>query len=333
MEQNTDYLRKPTPEEHFILHGEAAETRLESLSQDGLITPTERFFVRNHSATPCIDIETWRLTIEGPGVTRRLQLDYADLLARPARTVTRFLECAGNGRAYFDLVLGKPAEGSQWLCGGYGVAEWTGVPLADLLEEAGLKPTAVDVMACGLDAVRMGRPVPVAKALMEDTLLVHTMNGAPLEPDHGFPARLLVPSWIGGASIKWVGAIEVSEQPRFVHWNTRDYILEGPDHPPQPPAEGEILTTTLVKSTVALPWPARLRAGRQEITGYAWSPFGRIARVDVSLDEGATFQPVERVAPNLAAAGSRWRCHLSLPPGEHTITVCATDEHGNSQYD
>lgn len=323
---------KPTPESWFFLHRSSAEMRFEAMARPAYLTDTARFYVRNlGTATPFVDVASWRLRVHGDGVARPLDLSYDDLLALPSRTVTRFLECAGNGRAFYDLFLGHRAPGSQWKFGGFGIAEWRGVPLAEILDRAGLKREAVDVMPVGLDAERVARPMPIGKALAADTLLVYAMNGAPLLPDHGFPARLLVPGWVGSASIKWVGEIVVATHRLFTPWNTTSYILKGPLYPPDPPAEGQIVTQQRLKSAVALPWPATLPAGRQTIVGYAWSPVAEIARVAVSLDGGQLFHPATLTGPNIAAAGSRWEFTLDARPGPLTITPRATDAAGNCQ--
>jgi len=146
----------------------------------------------------------------------------------PSVSVIRYVECAGNGRSFFAAAYGKKADGTQWKLGGIGVAEWTGVPLTEVLDRAGIKKSARDVMPEGLDDLKVRRPMPVAKALEADTLLVYAMNGQPLPPDHGFPVRTLVPGWIGVANIKWVGRMEVSEKPLFSPWNTDTYVLIGP---------------------------------------------------------------------------------------------------------
>ncbi|MCK6587731.1 MAG: sulfite oxidase [Polyangiaceae bacterium] len=328
----TGPIIKPTPEADFIKHGEAnAEARLERLWEKGLITPASLFFVRNHGATPVIDAKSWKLIVHGSGLDRPFELTYGELLKLPSKTVTRYLECAGNGRAFFKDLLGKEAQGDPWRLGAFGVAEWTGVPLSEILGRAGVKKSAVSVMPVGLDGSEIKRPMPIAKAMEEDTLLAYRMNGEDLPLDHGFPARILVPGWAGAASIKWVGRIQVSDTPLYSKLTTTDYVLIGPDYPPEPPADGPVVTTQTVKSAVALPWGAKLRAGRNIVRGYAWSPNGAIARVDVSLNGGKTWEPAELVGPNLPRAGVRWELSLEARAGEMTITPRATDEAGISQ--
>jgi DMSO/TMAO reductase YedYZ molybdopterin-dependent catalytic subunit len=205
------------------------------------------------------------------------------------------------------------------------------VPLREVLDRAGLKATARDVMPEGLDDLRVRRPMSVAKALEEDTLLVYAMNGQPLPPDHGFPVRVLVPGWIGVANVKWVGRIEVSEQSLYSAWNTDSYVLIGPDYRPAPPAKGPILSTQSHKSALELPWEGTLRAGPRTVTGRSWSPSGRIARVEYSLDRGVTWTQARLHEPNVARAWVRWSFDWDARPGDYGIKVRATDERGNTQ--
>jgi sulfane dehydrogenase subunit SoxC len=304
--------------------------RYDALNRDQFLVPPANFFVRDHASTPTIDEKTWQLSIEGPGVSQPYKLSYDQLRSMPSRTVTRYVECAGNGRAFFGEMLQRPAQGTQWHLGAYGVAEWTGVPLSDLLNRANVKPSAVDVVASGLDVAGVRRPMSLDKAREDDTLVVYQMNGQPLLPDHGFPARLLAPGWVGVANIKWLGSLEVTEETAYTDWNTQTYILIGPDYQSQPPSRGPIINEQVMKSAVALPWPGSLKAGSQTVWGYAWSPSGKIARVDVSVD-GAPFQPATLVEPNIERAGARWQLTLTANPGTITITPRAADDQGNVQ--
>ncbi|MEZ4726605.1 MAG: molybdopterin-dependent oxidoreductase [Caldilineaceae bacterium] len=323
---------KPILEPFFIPHGTSVEMRWTSDATRNYLMDSGQFFVRNHSATPILNSNEWRLVIEGPGVSNPQELTYEDLLAMPAQTVTRFVECAGNGRSLFDRILDNPAQGTQWLTGGYGVGTWTGVPLSALLEQAGLNDAAVSIMASGLDEAGFEKPLPSEKALADDTLVVYGMNYGPLPHDHGFPARLLVPGWVGSYNVKWLGSLFVGDEQQYSTWNTSSYVLIGPEYEdPEGPPEGEIIREQTVKSVVALPWPATLEPGQQRITGYAWSPYASIAKVEVSLDEGEIYQPADVIGPNSAAAGTRWEFTFEAEPGELTITSRATDTEGNSQ--
>lgn len=329
---DTRDLYKATPDDLFlgVPNGEQAnaETRLAALH--GYLTPNAQFYVRNHSPTPAIALEDWRLCLEGDGLERAVSLDYDDLRALPRTTRIRAIECAGNARRFFERDYGREAGNAQWHLGAIGVAEWTGVRLADVLALAGVRDDAVDVLPEGLDAERFARPLPIAKALAEDTLIAFAMNGEPLPPDHGFPARLVVSGWLGAASVKWLGRIQVATQALYTHWNTRDYTLAGPDHPVQAPGDGVPVGTMPVMSFIELDWPARLAMGAQRLHGRAFSGEGRVATVDVAIDDGP-WQPAQLGDINQPAAWVCWSLPWQASPGEHTIRVRATDEQGRVQ--
>lgn len=317
---------KPTPAELFINHGSNREMRWEAMAGRGYYTPNDLFFVRNHTRTPHVDPATWRLRIEGSGVSSPLELSYDELLAMPSVTETKFIECAGNARSQFEVAQGRKASGTQWRLGAVGVAEWTGVPLRRVLEQAGVKSTAVDVMPEGLDSLAVRRPLPVEKALEDDTLLVYGMNGQTLPPDHGFPVRLLVPGWVGIANIKWLGRIEVAEEALFSPWNTTSYRLFGDAYPDKP-----VLTTQLVKSAFELPWAGTVAAGPRVLTGRSWSGEGRIAAVEVSTDGGGTWTEALLGDRNVPKAWVQWELPWAATPGTYQLQARAYDTRGNAQ--
>lgn len=323
-------IAKPIPSELFVRHGSNAEMRWEQMFGRGYVVPNGLFFVRNHTKPARIDTATWRLTVEGSGVARPLSLSYDDLLRLPSVSVVRYVECAGNGRSFFEKAYGKKAQGTQWKLGAVGVAEWTGVRLSEILDRAGVRSSARDVMPAGVDDLKVRRPMSMAKAMEEDTLIVYAMNGETLPVDHGFPARLLAPGWIGVQNVKWLGRIEVSDQPLFSPWNTDSYVLIGPDYPAQPPAKGPALSTQNVKSALEFPWGTRVSAGRYVMSGRAWSPAGKIAKVEVSVDQGP-WTAARLEEPNIARAWVRFRFDWEAQPGSHAIRTRATDEAGNSQ--
>ncbi|HEX2386894.1 MAG TPA: molybdopterin-dependent oxidoreductase [Candidatus Binatia bacterium] len=322
---------KPTPKELFNDYGSNKEMRWENMYDRGYLVPNELFFVRNHTRTPVLDAKTWRLKVEGSGVQKPVELTYDDILSLPSVSVTRYIECAGNGRSFFDAAYGKKADGTQWKLGAIGVAEWTGVPLAEVLNRAGIKKSARDVMPEGLDDLKVRRPLPAAKALQDDTLLVYAMNGQTLPPDHGFPLRALVPGWIGVANVKWLGRIEVSEEALFSNWNTETYVLIGPDYKAVPPGKGPALSNQDLKSAVELPWGGEIAAARRLVRGRSWSPFGKITKVEYRLDQEKQWRVARLREPNIAAAWVRWDFEWEPAPGKHTISVRATDEKGNMQ--
>lgn len=329
---------KPLPPELFDVFGSNAEMRWESMRHQGYHTPIDRFFVRNHTATPRIDPATWRLRLFGTGLRGTAEVSLAQLRRLPAVTISAFVECAGNGRSFFATQQNTPASGTQWRLGGVGVARWRGVRLATVLRLAGLRPSAVDVLPRGLDAevvsngVNLGhvrRPLPIAKAL-DDVLLAYDMNGEPLPPDHGAPVRLIVPSWVGIANIKWVGAIEVADTPLFSPFNTELYRLYGPEYP----AEGAPVTTQTVKSAFELPWEgATLTAGRTHLLrGRSWSGTGRVREVRVSTDGGTTWRRARpRGAQRNAAGWLLWELPWRPEPGTYDLIAAATDDTGATQ--
>jgi len=234
-------------------------TNLETLpgSYNGWITANDHFFVRNHVPTPLINVEDYRLRVEGDAVQEPLELTYEQIRNMPSHTVASYLECAGNQRSLFDKVLGEMAEGGQWTYGAVGMASWTGVRLADILEMAGVSSNAVDVNLMGLDeggAPEGGfnKPMSIEKAMNLDTILAYTMNGEDLPPDNGYPLRALVPGWVGSNSIKWLGTITVSSEPIYVRNNTSSYVLVGEQWPPSEyaPAEGKPVYENNIKSFI-----------------------------------------------------------------------------------
>ena len=305
-----------------------AEMRWEAMAGEEYLTPVGSFFVRSHAATPSIDRASWTLRVEGSGVERPLELTYDNLSNVPQVSVVRALECAGNGRAFFEEVQGRQADGTPWQLGAVGVAEWTGVPLREVLERAGLKASAREVMLESLDAVRMRRPLPVEKAVEDDTLLAIGMNGGLLTPDHGFPVRAVVSGWAAVASVKWLGRIHVSETPLSSPWNTDKYVLTGGKL-----GERRVpVTSRGVKSALELPWPARLPEGRHILRGRSWSGHGAIARAEYSVD-GGPWRGARLFGENVPGAWARWDFGLDGKPGWHAVRVRATDEAGNVQPD
>ena len=192
-----------TPPDQFTILGTNAEMRWDAAKGLPYTIPNERFFIRDHTVSPVLDVSNWTLKVFGtgldgaPDVSHPVQFTYEDLLQMPARTITCSVECAGNGRSFYASQQSTPAAGSQWRLGAIGVADWTGVPLSFVLKRAGINKSAVDVMPSGLDpefisgGVNSGhvrRPMSVEKA-MDDVILAYQMNGAALPFDHGFPLR------------------------------------------------------------------------------------------------------------------------------------------------
>ncbi|MGX6601478.1 molybdopterin-dependent oxidoreductase [Micromonosporaceae bacterium Da 78-11] len=316
---------KPLPPELFKVFGTNAETRWSALRDQGYHVPVDRFFVRNHTSTPIIDPDAWRLTVTGAGLSGAgADFSLRELRRLPAETRSVALECAGNGHSYYTSQQGQTVSGKAWGLGAIGVARWRGVRLSTVLRRAGLNRHAVDVLPSGLDlnyvtgGVDLGpvrRPMPVGKAL-DDVLVAYEMNGAPLPPDHGAPVRLVVPHWIGISSIKWLGRIEVSDEPLFSPWNTTFYRLFGPEFP----TEGQPFDRQVVKSAFELDPGAQFPAGRlTRLRGRSWSAGGPIRHVEVSTDGGARWRRARPVGASIDGAWQRWELDWRPPAGASRV--------------
>lgn len=331
---------KPLPPEWFVPRGTNAEMRWDAVPGTGLHTPNERFFVRNHTSTPLIDPQTWRLRVHGTGLRgdgAEFTLD--DLRRLPSHRVGALIECAGNGRSFYTTQQGQSVPGTPWTLGGVGSAAWRGVRLGDLLHRAGLTRAAVDVLPTGLDAEYLGaggvslgrvrRPLPVEKAV-DDVLVAYEMNGAPLPPDHGAPVRLVVPGWVGIASIKWLGDIEVADQPLYSPWNTDFYRLFGAAYPEGGSAP---LTTQVVKSAFELARGAVLAEGRvHRLHGRSWSGTAPVREVEVSTDGGLAWHRARLHDVPRRHGWTRWSLDWRpAAPGPYELLARATDRAGNTQ--
>ena len=318
----------------FINHGQAGlESRIELMQ--GALTPNDHFFVRNNSRSVIVDLDRWSLLVEGDAVERPLRLSFADLLRLPQSTLTAYLECAGNHRAMFELLQGRRALGTQWGRGAIGNARWTGVALADVLNAAGVSDDAASVLLVGLDRESpergFRRVMPIDKAMHPDTMLAHRMNGVPLPVDHGFPLRAIAPGWVGASQIKWLGRIVVSRDLQWTRNNTTSYVLIGDNYTAEGQADGQIVNAQSIKSTLALPWPARLNPGQHRLRGYAHSPHGDIASVEWSADQGHTWRRTQLLGQQIDSGWAQFHLDWQGAAGQHTIMTRATDTTGNTQ--
>jgi DMSO/TMAO reductase YedYZ molybdopterin-dependent catalytic subunit len=307
---------------------------LEALDLD--VTPPGMHYLLTHYDIPFLDPRTWRLTVDGH-VERPLVLDLAGLAAEPSTTRRVTFECAGNGRAKVD-----PRPVSQpWLDEAVGTAEWTGVPLAGVLDRAGVRPGAVDVVFSGADhGVERGveqdyqRALSLADATARGVMLVHTMNGGPLPPQHGAPLRLVVPGWYGMTQVKWLTRITVLDEPFTGYQNATAYrVTREPGDPGEPVRL--IQPKALLRPPGFPDFQTRARivdAGVHELTGRAWSGEAPVARVDVSVDAGASWHEATLDPPGDRFEWRRWRWSWTADrAGLTEIWVRATDEAGNVQ--
>ncbi|MCI4326695.1 MAG: sulfite oxidase [Thermoplasmata archaeon] len=316
-----------------------AETPLPEL--DTWVTPTERFFVRSHFPVPHLDVESWRLIVDGE-VDHPLELSFADLMRERTRTVVTTMECAGNSRSS----VYPPAQGVRWHHGALGTARWSGVSLWDVISKAEIRPAAIEAVFEGADHGREpGVPeelsyamsVPIVKAEHPDTLLAFEMNGEPLTASHGFPVRVIVPGWYGMGSVKWVTRISLIDHSFRGFFRTKPYtfIHEGDD----PDVLRKPVTSLQVKSVIT--WPpegATVAPGRIVVRGAAWSGEAAISRVEVAVGlpddsgEGGTWRPATLLGPETPHAWVRWEVPIDLErPGYFVLRCRATDERGDTQ--
>jgi DMSO/TMAO reductase YedYZ molybdopterin-dependent catalytic subunit len=301
------------------------------------LTPVPHFFVRNHMHEPSeLEASDWRLSLGGE-VEKPITLSLADLSKIETHSVVNTLECAGNGRN-----LHRPqVPGIQWGKGAVGTARFSGPRLRDVLQRAGVKPTGKHVMFRGLDEVPgkvppFIRSIPIEKALDSDTLIATHMNGSPLTKHHGFPARALVPGWIGAASCKWLTEIKVLEAEFVGNFMSAGYRL--PNQPVKPgdavkPEDTHPLTALNVKSVIAGPSDgASLKAGKVSVHGAAWAGEVDIAKVEISTDGGTTWSPAKLGHDQAHYAWRLWSYDWKARNrGDYTILSRATDTQGRTQ--
>jgi sulfane dehydrogenase subunit SoxC len=297
-------------------------TPLHSLS--GTITPSDLHFERHHAGVPTIDPAAHKLVIHGL-VDRPISLTVDDIKRFPQVTRVHFVECSGNGRAVW--VNPSPDMTPQRTDGLTSNSEWTGVPLATLFREAGAQPAATWFLAEGGDACKMTRSVPMEKAL-DDALVVWSQNGEPLRPEQGFPLRLLLPGWEGNANVKWLRRLELGTKPWMTRWETSKYT------DPLKDGTARIFSFVLdAKSIITTPSvPAKLTAhGWRSVSGIAWSGRGRITRVEVSADGGATWHDAELQGPVHPKAHTRFAMMWNWDGHGALLLSRATDETGYVQ--
>jgi len=291
---------------------------------DGTITPSGLHFERHHSGIPDIDPVRHRLLIHGL-VKRPLVFTLETLARYRMESRIAFIECGGNSGALYqkDPVAG----GVQALHGLISCAEWTGVRLADLLDEAGVDPRAQWILAEGADAAGMSRSVPMAKA-MDDAILALYQNGERVRPSNGYPLRLLLPGYEGNMNVKWLRRIKVTQAPTMTKDETSKYTISLPD--------GKALQFVFrieTKSVITHPSPGLVMKGTgfYEISGLAWSGYGKISKVDVSADGGKSWAPAALQEPVLAKALTRFRIAWHWNGGPAILQSRATDESGYVQ--
>jgi DMSO/TMAO reductase YedYZ molybdopterin-dependent catalytic subunit len=297
----------------------AVDTAGSSEMLPSLVTPNTDFFIRNHFTAPVISEENWNLEISG-AVTTPLKLSYSDLLLGSSIRRPLTLECAGNR-----------AEGR-----GVSTAVWSGVPLTELLKQAGLQPGATTVILHGADSgvaeglppgTHYARAIPIEKATDPTTLLAYEMNGVPLPPEHGFPLRALVAGWYGMDSVKWLTRVEVSQEPFQGYFQKQSYVATTSKGDRRP------ITGMRVNSRFVRPLENEgIRGKSYRIEGVAWAGDRKISKVELRFASDGAWQPAVLPASQVPMVWTSWTYEWNVPrAGQYTIEVRATDDQGNAQ--
>ena len=310
------------------------ETSLAALL-GGVVMPNARFYMRNNFRMPTLDAESFRLAIGGL-VERPQSFTVRDLQNMRSKTQVVTLECAGNGRALFD----RPTDGEKWGLGAVSTAEWTGVPLVEILDRAGVRQDAKDVLFRGADggavdglpeSIRFERSLRVDDARDSDVLLAYAMNGEPLPVEHGYPLRLIVPRWYAVASVKWLTEIELIDRAFTGHYqgDKYRYVWER-----EGGTVSEPVTLQRVRALITEPLPhADVRSGELVIRGVAWSGAAPIARIDVSVN-GGDWQEARLVSDRNRYSWQWWELLTRVErSGDLKLRARATDLAGRTQPD
>ena len=299
------------------------------------ITPVGLHYLLVHFDIPEVNAGDWHLDIGGL-VARRTSLTLEDIKKRPSVTVPVTLECAGNGRA---LLTPRPAT-QPWFVEGVGTAEWTGTPLRPILEESGLDEKTTEVVFSGLDQGVQGdvlqyyqRSLSVREAMGDDVLLAYQMNGEMLQPQHGYPVRLLVPGWYGMTSVKWLQSIEAVGTPFDGYQMLRSYR-----YAKSATDQGDPVSLIKVRALMVPPgipdFLTRVRlvkAGMVTLTGRAWVGRSDVSRVEVSVDGASSWMQADLEPKVSRHAWKGWSFKWAAKSGTYTLCVRAADAEGNVQ--
>jgi sulfane dehydrogenase subunit SoxC len=289
----------------------------------GVITPNGLHYERHHAGVPTIDPKDHRLIIHG-AVERPMIFSLADIMRFPAVSRIHFLECSGNTQNWGEPVPEYTVQDTHGLLS---CCEWTGAPLKTVLDEVGVKHEAGWMLAEGADAVAMTRSIPVEKAY-DDALLVYAQNGEKLRPEQGYPLRLLLPGFEGNTSVKWLRRLKFGLEPWQTREETSKYSWLMPDGTAR-----QFNFVMEAKSVITSPSGGRKLPGYgfYEISGLAWSGRGKVAKVDVSVDGGASWTAAALQQPVLPKCLTRFRAPWRWNGDSAILTSRVTDETGYVQ--
>jgi sulfane dehydrogenase subunit SoxC len=299
-----------------------SKTPLQRLS--GIITPSDLHFERSHSGVPALDAATHRLLVHGL-VDRPRTFSMDDLMRMPSTSRISFIECAGNG--WDNWKQADPKLTVQETHGLISTSEWTGVPLAFLLDEIGAKREARWMLAEGGDGSAVDRSIPLTEFIRSNAIIAYAQNGEPLRPANGYPLRLLVPGLEGNMNIKWLRRLKFGAEPFMTRWETARYTRLRPDGK----AEQFVLVQDANSVITSPSGGMTVKQGFNEIRGFAWSGYGRVAKVDVSADGGKNWTTSNLQAPILPQAQTVFRMPWRWDGQPALLQSRCTDEVGRVQ--
>lgn len=313
--------RSPFEKAQRLTSVQRSRTPLQDLH--GIITPSALHFERHHNGVPWIDPTRHRLLVHGL-VEHPLIFSMDELKQFPATTRIAFIECSGNSGKEWKGPKGKTVQEIHGLTS---TSEWTGVRLSTVLQEAHLKPDASWMLAEGSDAAAMTRSIPLDR-VMNEALLCYAQNGEPLRPEQGYPLRLLLPGWEGNTCIKWLRRLKVGADPFMTREETSKYTDLMPDGTAR-----QFTFEMEAKSVITSPSGGQQlkEKGFIEIRGLAWSGRGKIKKVEVSFDEGKTWETAELQHPVLPKCHTRFRLGWRWDGQEVIVQSRCTDETGYQQ--
>jgi sulfane dehydrogenase subunit SoxC len=290
--------------------------------QHGTVTPNGLIYERHHNGVPDIDPGQHRFAIHGM-VRQPLVFTMSDLMRYPSVTRFYFMECSGNGLTDWLKASSKTVQQTHGLLS---CAQWTGVPVSTLLDEAGVQPGATWALAEGADGAAHARSIPMKK-MLDDALLVYASNGEMLRPENGYPLRLFIPGWEGNVCIKWLRRIKLGDQP----WHLRSETARYSD--PMPDGKWRQFSFDMeAKSVITTPSGGmNIRPGEVEIQGFAWSGRGKIRSVDVTTDGGRTWREAVLEEPVLDKCLTRFRLRWKWDGSPTSIASRAVDSTGYVQ--
>ena len=326
------------PEDTFYKEEVQLASRNRGMPLEGLryeITPTGMHYLLVHYDIPEVAVDDWRLDVGGL-VSEPLTLSLEEIKRKPEQTTVVTMECAGNGRALF----GPRYISQPWMYEAVGTAKWTGTPLREILEDARVDDKAVEILFTGMDRGVQGdqvqsyqRSLSVQESMRSEILLAYQMNGEPLQPQHGYPLRLIVPGWYGMASVKWLNKIDALSEAfdGYQMIGTYRYKQSKDDL-------GDPVTQIKVRSLMLPPGipdfltrTRLLKAGLVTVTGRAWAGWLSVSKVEVSSDDGRTWSKA-LLGGEVSPYGWRpWSYEWNAAPGPHVLSVRATDSEGSVQ--